>query len=111
MPADRAAELVTIMSEIRPAGTRAMAHAFAEADLRDMLGSIEVPTLLLYCDADERAPLRVANALHQAIPTAELVVMGGLGHECYLEASEAFNAEVRAFLEREVSTGGATAPT
>src|SRR4029078_4988777 len=46
LPADRAAELATIMSEIRPAGTRTMAYALAEADLRDVLPHIEVPTLL-----------------------------------------------------------------
>lgn len=91
-------ELVTIMSEIRPAGTRAMAYALAEADLRDMLGSIAVPTLLLYGDADERAPLGVANALHAAIPTSKLKLLRGLGHECCLEDPDAFNEEVRRFV-------------
>lgn len=40
---------------------------------------------------DEPAPLNVANALHDAIPTSELVVMPGLGHECHLESSETFS--------------------
>jgi len=98
MAPEQAAELVRIMSEIRPAGTRAMAYALAEADLRDMLGSIAVPTLLLYGDADERAPLDVANALHTAIPASELRLLRGLGHECYLEDPETFNEEVRRFV-------------
>lgn len=98
MPPDRVDELVTIMSEIRPAGTRTMAHALAEADLRDVLGHIEVPTLLLYGEDDERSPLSVAAQLEAAIPTSSLVILPGLGHECYLESSETFNAEVRRFL-------------
>ncbi len=95
---EKAEELTAIMSEIRPVATRSMARAFAEADLRDVLPQIQVPTLLLYGDADERAPLNVAQALHSAIPTATLVVLPGLGHDSFLEAPERFNAEVRAFL-------------
>ena len=98
MPGDRAAELRQIMSEIRPAGTATMAHALAEADLRDVLPHIDVPVLLLYGDADERSPLRVAEALHQAIEGSKLAVMPGLGHMCYLESPEGFETEVRRFL-------------
>jgi pimeloyl-ACP methyl ester carboxylesterase len=91
-------ELVMIMAEIRPVATRTMAYGLAEADLRDVLPTIDVPTLLLYGDADGRAPLDVAHELHRGIRTSRLVVMAGLGHECYLESAELFNAEVRAFL-------------
>jgi pimeloyl-ACP methyl ester carboxylesterase len=98
LPADRAEELAHIMSETRPAGTRTMAYALAEADLRDVLPSIEAPTLLLYGDADERSPLNVARELHARIPRSTLAVMPGLGHECYLESPERFDAEVRNFL-------------
>lgn len=100
MPADRVDELASIMSEARPVGTRVMALAFAEADLREVLGHIDVPTLLLYDDADERAPLELADALHRAIPTSTLVVLPGLGHECFLESPEACEVEVRRFLRR-----------
>jgi pimeloyl-ACP methyl ester carboxylesterase len=91
-------ELVAIMSEIRPVATRAMAFALAEADLRDVLPVIDVPTLLLYGDADERSPLNVAEDLRDSIPTSRLVVMAGLGHVSYLESPERFEAEVRSFL-------------
>jgi pimeloyl-ACP methyl ester carboxylesterase len=98
MPQDRADELAKVMSEIRPSGTRAMAHALAEADLREVLPHIGVPTLLLYGDADERSPLNVAEELHAAIPGSTLTVMPGLGHECYLESAQAFETHVRTFL-------------
>jgi pimeloyl-ACP methyl ester carboxylesterase len=86
------------VSEFHPTGLRAMARAFAEADLRDLLPGIDVPTLLLYGDADVRAPLDVAHALHAAIPGSKLVVLPGAGHVCSVEAPDRFNDEVRAFL-------------
>lgn len=97
-PAELVEEMVAIMSEFHPAGARAMAHAFAEADLRDVLPRITVPTLLLYGDADKRSPLPVAEDLHAKIPASRLVVMPGVGHESNMEAAERFNAEVRSFL-------------
>lgn len=98
MPPERASELTAIMSEIRPAGTLAMAHALAESDLRDMLGRIIVPTLLVHGDADERSPLAVADDLNASIPGSTLTVLPGLGHECYLEDPTAFEQAVHAFL-------------
>ena len=98
IPPERIDEVKAIISEVHALGTRVTAHAFAEADLRDVLPRIAVPTLLLYGDADERAPLDVAEALHASIPTSTLVTMPGLGHESYLESPQTFNAEVRRFL-------------
>lgn len=91
-------EMVAIMTACHPAGVRTMARAFAEADLRDVLPRIHVPTLLLYGDADQRAPVRVAEDLHARIPTSRLVMLSGVGHQSNLEAAERFTAEVRAFL-------------
>ena len=98
MSPEKLEEIKAIMSDVRPVGTRATAHAFAEADLRDVLPHVTVPTLLLYGDADERAPLHVAEALHASIPASKLVMLRGLGHEAYLESPQTFNAEVRRFL-------------
>lgn len=91
-------EMVAIMSACHPAGARAMAHAFAEADLRVVLPRIHVPTLLLYGDADQRVPAQVAEDLHAKIPTSRLVMLPGVGHQSNLEAAERFTAEVRNFL-------------
>ena len=81
-----------------PLHWRVMAHAFSEADLRDVLPRIEVPTLLLHGDADQRSPLNVARNLHSKIPTSSLVVMPGVGHQSNMEAPDHFNTEVRRFL-------------
>ena len=88
-----------IASSYRPAGFRAMARASAEADLRNVLPTIDVPTAILCGDQDLRAPRPVAEALHAAIPGSRLVVLAGVGHVSCLEAPERFTAELRAFLE------------
>ncbi len=87
------------MLEVHPAGMRPMLQGFAEADLRDVLPRIQVPTLLLYGDADRRSPLdTVARDLNARIPGSRLVVLPGVGHQLDMEAPDRFNAEVRAFL-------------
>lgn len=91
-------EIRSIMLEFHPAGVRAMARSFAEADLRHVLPSIAVPTLLLYGDRDVRAPRAVAEQLHGAIARSRLVFIDGVGHQSNLEAPRRFNEEVRAFL-------------
>lgn len=95
---DRTAELAEIMTEIRSAATRAMALGLAEADLRSALPDVAVPTLVLAGDADERAGLDVASALHAGIPGSTIVVLPGLGHELFLEHPGACHQAVRRFL-------------
>jgi pimeloyl-ACP methyl ester carboxylesterase len=92
------AELAEIMTDARPAGVKPMATAFAEADLRGALRSIAVPTLLLYGERDDRAPPPVGQAINRGIPGSRLVILPGVGHLLNLEATEAFNREVRRFL-------------
>jgi pimeloyl-ACP methyl ester carboxylesterase len=99
-PEELVRETIDIMlGSTRPAGMRAMANAFADADLRDVLPSIDVPTLLVYGSADERAPVSpVAEDLRAGIRGSRLVVIDGPGHAVNLEAPERFNEEVRRFL-------------
>lgn len=97
-PREIVEEVAAMMMDARPAGTVPMLRGFAEADLRDVLPRIAVPTLLLYGDADQRSPLSVAEELHARIPTSRLVVMPGVGHDSNFEAPDTFNAEVRRFL-------------
>lgn len=97
-PTEMIDEAVEMMSQFHPAGLRAMAHAFAEADLREVLPLIDVPTLLLYGGADQRSPVDVAEALRAEIPVSTLVIIPGVGHQSNIEAAERFNAELRAFL-------------
>ncbi len=98
VPIEAVEETASMMADFHPVGMRAMLRAFAEADLRDVLPKISVPTLLLYGDEDQRSPLHVGRALHKKIPASEFIVMPGVGHVSNIEAPDIFNQEVRSFL-------------
>jgi len=78
--------LAAIMSEVHPHGFRAMLLSLAEADLRDVLPRVVVPTLVVHGDLDVRAPRAVAEALHRGISGSELVVIPGSGHVTSMDA-------------------------
>jgi pimeloyl-ACP methyl ester carboxylesterase len=92
-------EIAAVMLDVRPASLRALLSASGRADYRDVLPTIAVPTLLIYGEDDQRSPLPVAHELHRQIPGAVLTVIPGAGHLVFAEAAEAFNAEVRRFLQ------------
>jgi pimeloyl-ACP methyl ester carboxylesterase len=69
----------------------------AEADQRDLLPRIAVPTLLIWGELDARSPLSVARQFEQAIQDTKLVVIPGSGHVSNLEQPEQFNEAVREF--------------
>jgi pimeloyl-ACP methyl ester carboxylesterase len=87
------------MADFHPEGVRMMATALAHADTRNLLPTIDVPTLLVWGAADLRSPLSVADQFSLAIPHATLAVIAGAGHVSNLEAPEQFNAAVSDFLE------------
>lgn len=90
-------ELASIMSDFHPVGFRLMATASAQADTRDLLPNIRVPTLLVWGDADKRSPMSVAYQIRDAIPGARLAVISGAGHVSNLEKPAQFNTIVRDF--------------
>jgi len=90
-------ELGTIMSDFHPTGFRLMATALAHADTRPLLATINVPTLLIWGDADARSPLSVGQAMCVAIPGARLEIINGAGHLANLERPHEFNDIVRNF--------------
>ena len=93
------ASTAELMRETRPAGIRAMANALADADLREVLPRIDVPTLLVYGENDRRSPVAIGRDLHAAIAGSALVVVDGAGHAVNLEAPERFDEALRRFLE------------
>ncbi len=61
-------------------------------------GSIEQPTLLLWCAADPVVPLSVGRRLLRALPRARLTVLKGCGHIPQEELPATTLAILRAFL-------------
>ncbi len=90
-------ELGDIMSAFHPAGLRLMATTLAHADTREFLLRINVPTLLIWGDADKRSPLAVGQAIRDAIAAARLEIIPGAGHLSNLERAAEFNTMVRNF--------------
>jgi len=96
-PARYVAMLEAMAAVVRPETLRIQLLTMADADQRDLLPRITVPTLLLWGERDARSPLRVARQFEQAIPDSTLVVIPECGHVSNLEQPERFNAAVRAF--------------
>ena len=95
-------EVVDLVSgmirDFHPAGMRPALHALGAVNLGGVLGTITVPTLLVYGDADVRSPADVVGEdLHSRIPGSTMVVIPGAPHLVNLEQPEAFNAAVRQF--------------
>lgn len=99
-PEELVAPLEAMAADVRPDSMWIAASAMASADLRDVLPTIRVPTLLIWGELDGRSPLSVARRFEEAIRGARLVVIPGAGHLTNLEQPELFNAAVREFLLR-----------
>jgi pimeloyl-ACP methyl ester carboxylesterase len=98
---DPPAEVVPLMkamaADVRPESMRTALLVMAEADQRDLLPRIRVPTLLVWGELDARSPLSVARQFEDAVPDAKLVVIPGAGHVSNLERPEPFDDAVREF--------------
>ena len=85
----------------RPAGIAACQAAMAcRADETPLLGSVEVPALVIHGEQDAIQTFDEARALAAALPRGELVVLPGVGHLANLEDPPALTEALRGFLER-----------
>jgi proline iminopeptidase len=74
-----------------------MAGDLSDFDFFDELGTISVPTLVLYGSVEPAAEIS-GEALHAAIPNSELVIIPNAGHFPFVEQPDAFLGAVRGFL-------------
>jgi len=96
-PAEFVPLLEHMAANVRRESVRTEVLVMAEADQRDVLPRIAVPTLLIWGEQDVRSPLSIARKFEQAIPDARLVVIPDCGHVSNLEQPERFNEAVREF--------------
>lgn len=76
-----------------------MAQSLLGADLTDRARDITVPTLVIWGDRDEVLSPAGAEKAKQAMRDwATVVMIPGVGHLPFIEATERFNAEVDGFL-------------
>ncbi|MEW6071171.1 MAG: alpha/beta fold hydrolase [Planctomycetota bacterium] len=75
------------------------------AEHLDRLAAAALPVLAIWGSADDVVPLAVAEELVARVPGAELVVLEGAGHPCYLDRPEPFHTALVRFAAR-VQGGG-----
>jgi pimeloyl-ACP methyl ester carboxylesterase len=74
--------------------------ALCSYPIRERLGEIACPTLIVWGDKDRLVPVKDAAAFEQLIPDARKIVYRDTGHLTMLERPRRFNADVRRFLEQ-----------
>jgi pimeloyl-ACP methyl ester carboxylesterase len=72
--------------------------ALSDYPIRDRLGEIECPVLVVWGEKDRLVPVRDAYEFGRLIPQAQVVVWPDTGHVAMLERPAAFNALVDEFL-------------
>lgn len=77
---------------------RAAMRALARFDVRDRLGEMRVPTLVVSGDSDTTVPLEAQRELAEGIPLARHVILPGGGHALTADSAEAFNQVLLGFL-------------
>jgi pimeloyl-ACP methyl ester carboxylesterase len=75
--------------------------ALTNYPIRDRLGEIACPTLIVWGAEDRLVPVRDADDFERLIPNARKVVWEETGHVAMLERPEAFNRLLAAFLDEE----------
>lgn len=75
--------------------------ALTHYPIRERLGEIDCPTLIVWGTEDRLVPVRDADVFEQMIPGARKVVWDGIGHVPQLEVPDRFNALVAEFLAQE----------
>lgn len=73
-----------------------------EADLRDELTKVKVPTAIFHGAHDEIAPMALGEYLSQNIPGARLVRFENSGHAVWIDEKLRFSTELTGFVEQDV---------
>jgi pimeloyl-ACP methyl ester carboxylesterase len=79
-----------------------MLQAAGAHSAEDMLGQIDVPTLVVAGGRDTFTPPALAEAMAKAIPGADLFVVERGSHVAPIEQPDVINARIRTFLEERV---------
>lgn len=87
----------------QPVPTMAVLQAGLEilmrADLRESVGEITQPTMIIHGDKDRLVPLQAGNWLAQALPNAQMCVINGAAHAPFLSHTNKFEKELMNFLQ------------
>jgi pimeloyl-ACP methyl ester carboxylesterase len=90
----------TIRAQDKEAVAQASIAMSIRADSLKDLVTIDVPTAVIVGEADALTPLANAKTMADAIPNASLTVIPDAGHIANIDAPEAFEKAMRAWLKR-----------
>jgi 3-oxoadipate enol-lactonase len=93
-----AAERRAALLKMDPEIFAKVCEALAELDLRDDIGKIGNPTLIVVGSVDAATPPPMSRQLAEMIPQAELVELEGLGHAPMAQDPAAFLKAISGFL-------------
>jgi pimeloyl-[acyl-carrier protein] methyl ester esterase len=77
---------------------RSLLASLAGEDLRDKLGGIRIPCLLMHGDQDKICPPGASVYMQERLARAELITFPGAGHAPFLTRADDFNHSLAAFL-------------
>ena len=96
---DAIEEIVSILEDRQNVLNLIHAARSAKKDnLKDVLGQVKCPTLLLWGEDDQVTTMEVAEMFHQLIPNSKLVSIKNCGHAPMIEHPEWFSGQVESFL-------------
>lgn len=81
----------------------AFTHNLKHYDLKPMLPSLKIPTLITVGRHDWITPVSCSETIHRLIPNSRLVIFENSGHSPQLEEPERFQAVVREFLAEHLA--------
>jgi class 3 adenylate cyclase len=81
-----------------PSAVLALTRMNAEIDVRPILGTIRVPTLILHRSGDRVIPVEAGRYLAERIPNASFVQLGGDDHLPWIGDTDAVLGEIEEFL-------------
>ena len=77
-----------------------------EIDIRDVLPTVRVPTLVMHGSDDEVVPAAVGGFVAQQLPSARLIELAGVGHISLTAGRTQIQDELQRFLTDVWQTGG-----
>lgn len=74
-------------------------------DLRPVLPTISVPTLILFGEEDSLTPIETARMLDAMIPNSDLAIVRGASHGAIREEGDILNSVIQDWLTRNFGAG------
>ncbi len=81
-----------------PAAAAALLRMNSQVDIRDLLPSIRVPTLILHSLNDQTMPVQASRYMAERIPGAKFIELQGIDHAPWLSDSEIITNHIEEFL-------------